>query len=130
MLAISVTPVPLPYEGLALFPATLVKSAIVAGIAWRYLGVLQAGSDLRRIHLLRGWVNRVGIGYDPRLLELSPQSRGLHAPPGALQGIPLQQDHHLLLLRILSVAQDAPPAPHCALSAPRVCGDQCPLQRS
>jgi hypothetical protein len=50
MLTISVTPVPLPYKGLALFHATLVKSAIVAGIAWRYLGVLQAGSELLRSH--------------------------------------------------------------------------------
>jgi hypothetical protein len=48
------------YKGLALFPATLVKSAIVAGIAWRYLGVLQAGSELLRSHLPRRWPLRHG----------------------------------------------------------------------
>jgi hypothetical protein len=52
------TGAPFPTRAWLCFPAMLVKSAIVAGIAWRYLSVLQACCELRSIPLLGTSVNK------------------------------------------------------------------------
>src|SRR5215212_5041935 len=43
-----------------------------------------------------------------RLLELSLEGRGLDAQTGPLQGVPLEQDHHLP--RVIGVSEDTHPA--------------------
>jgi hypothetical protein len=61
---------------------------------------------------------------NPGLVELSAQGRGLDALTGALKGVPLEQDHHLL--RVFGVSEDARPEAPGGLPAVGVCVEDLP----
>ena len=60
----------------------------------------------------------------PRLFELSAKGRGLEAPTGVLQGVPLEQDHHLLW--VFGVSEDARPEAPRVLASLDVCAEDLP----
>src|SRR5215210_2614775 len=70
---------------------------------------LAARGSVRRLRLL---FEQVELGLplpptNPGLLELSVQGQRRDATTGPLQGVPLEQDHHLL--RVFGVSEDARP---------------------